>query len=141
MTIADAEGAREKVDPDTTTGGEPGAMVCEPIMNSEALLAETTCEPSVIAAWPENAPAMIAPKPDDGDSDGDDPGGWMIDVAPLTISALADSAGESVEDEMTTTLPPGAVVWLPATRFEAESLISVEGAMTMTGGLDPDGEA
>jgi len=49
MMMADAEGAREKVDPEIVRGREPGARVWLPMMNWEKLSAEMVCESSVMA--------------------------------------------------------------------------------------------
>jgi len=59
MMMADAEGAREKVDPEIVRGREPGARIWLPMMNWEKLSAEMVCESSVMAGWPVKAPAMI----------------------------------------------------------------------------------
>jgi len=64
----------------------------------------------------------------------------MSEVAPLTMSALADGARENVDDEMTVGLPPRIMVWLPNTKFEDESAAMVDEAMIMTGRLDADGK-
>lgn len=64
-TIAEAAGAREKVEPDIVTSGAPGAMVCEPTTKFDALSAVMTWDPSVITGWPVNAPAIMAPSPED----------------------------------------------------------------------------
>lgn len=141
-TMADAEGARENVDPEIVRGWEPGARVWLPMMNWEALLAEMVWESSVMVGWPVKAPAMMEARfggeTEEGEG-GDGGGGWITEVAPLTISALADGARENVDDSMTVALPPGIMVWLPYTKFEDESAAMVDEAITMTGGLNVDG--
>ena len=82
IIIADAEGARENVDPDITTGEAPGIRVCEPITMGDGLAAGVSWFPAgfipsgddgLIAEFPSalaeeslpKAPAMIAPRPDE----------------------------------------------------------------------------
>jgi hypothetical protein len=140
MIMADAEGAREKVDPEIVRGREPGARVWLPMMNWEKLLAEMVWESSVMAGWPVKAPAMMEAR-FGGEAEEVvlcDGGGWMTEVAPLTMSALADGAREKVDDEMTVGLPPGIMVGLPNTKFEDESAAMVDEAMIITGRLDAD---
>jgi len=75
--MADAEGAREKVDPEIVRGEEPGARVWLPMMNWEALLAEMVWESSVMAGWPVKAPAMMEARfgVEAKEGEGDDAGG------------------------------------------------------------------
>lgn len=57
--MAEAEGAREKVEPEIVRGEEPGARVWLPMTNCERLSAEMVWESSVMAGWPLKAPAMM----------------------------------------------------------------------------------
>lgn len=93
-----------------------------------------------MAGWPVRAPAMMEARfgGEAGEVVPGDGGGWMTEVAPLTMSALADGTMEKVDDEMTVGLPPGIMVWLPNTKFKDESAAMVDEAMIMTGGPDAD---
>ena len=93
---ADAEGAREYVDPEITMGEPPGARVCEPTMNCEALFSVMGCPPMVIMGADGVAPDMPAREL----------------VSPLMMIADADGAREYVVPDITIAEEPGARVWL-----------------------------
>ena len=132
-TTAGAEGVRENVDPSATTADGPGASDWLPITKFEALFAETTGDGDpVFPVWPVKAPAMMEPRLG-GDSGNE--GDWMTDVAPLTTIALAEGSREKVDEAITTGLPPGAIVWLPTTKLDDESAVTIEDPMIMAGGL------